>query len=136
MVANYTGTRADVVRLRKTYPDYTLQRIGETVGVSRERVRQILKAEGLSTKAFRVSKYPPKVCKYCYKFTENQRSYCNTECRTKAHWVKYNCHYCGDEHSMWKAYWKRQSKKYKNHYCSTSCASKSYWKNRKFEQSN
>ena len=47
-------TRQTVVRLRTDHPDWTLERIGQIVKRTRERVRQILISEGLehrSTKA-------------------------------------------------------------------------------------
>jgi len=41
--------RDKVISLRIENPDYTLQAIGDVVGVTRERVRQILKGAGLPT---------------------------------------------------------------------------------------
>ena len=46
--------RNRVADLRKTHPDWTLARIAREVGVSKERVRQLLKVQGLSTIATRV----------------------------------------------------------------------------------
>jgi hypothetical protein len=42
-------TREKVVEIRKQEPNFTLKEIGIKVGISRERVRQILKSESLST---------------------------------------------------------------------------------------
>lgn len=39
--------------LRKQHPEHTLQRIADMVGLSRERVRQVLARDGLPTKARR-----------------------------------------------------------------------------------
>lgn len=50
-----------VVELRKKYPCWTLQRIATDVGVTRERVRQILKKHNLPTKA----QSPKLFCRYC-----------------------------------------------------------------------
>ena len=46
------STRNKVITLRQKHPSYTLQDIGNEVGISRERVRQILKSEGMHTTAF------------------------------------------------------------------------------------
>ena len=42
-----------VFALREEHPDWTLDAIGQEVGVTRERVRQILKKRGMPTKAKR-----------------------------------------------------------------------------------
>lgn len=42
--------RSQVTALRRTHPDWTLQQIAESLSISRERVRQILKGEGLPTR--------------------------------------------------------------------------------------
>ena len=42
-----------IIRLREENPDLTLVQIGDEVGVSRERVRQVLSENGLQTKAIR-----------------------------------------------------------------------------------
>ena len=43
----------DVVRLRKEHPDWTLERLGNEVGVTRERIRQILKQFDLPTRGYK-----------------------------------------------------------------------------------
>ena len=50
--------RTRVADLRKSHPDWTLQRIGNTVGVTKERVRQLLKLQGLPTRGVRLPRYP------------------------------------------------------------------------------
>ena len=50
-----TKNRKRVVNLRTAYPDWTLQRIGDSVGLTKERVRQLLVQEGLPTKRVRIS---------------------------------------------------------------------------------
>ena len=42
--------RAIVASLRNTHPEWTLQQIADEVGISRERVRQLLVKLGLPTK--------------------------------------------------------------------------------------
>ena len=50
-----TENRKRVVTLRTTYPDWTLQKIGDNVGLTKERVRQLLVQEGLPTKRVLIS---------------------------------------------------------------------------------
>ena len=51
---NYTKVAPSlVVELRTAHPDWTLQSIASAAGVSRERIRQVLKREGLATRRLR-----------------------------------------------------------------------------------
>ena len=50
------ANRDKIARLRMTHPGWTLARIGEEVGVTKERVRQLLKKQGLPTKSIRHSR--------------------------------------------------------------------------------
>jgi DNA-directed RNA polymerase sigma subunit (sigma70/sigma32) len=50
------STKRVIVRLRKEQPELTLATVAHMIGLSTERVRQILIAEGMPTKAIR----PPK----------------------------------------------------------------------------
>ena len=45
-------SRRRVAELRDMHPDWTLEEIGEDVGVTRERVRQLLSSESLRTTAY------------------------------------------------------------------------------------
>ena len=45
-----------IISLRQENPDFTLLQIGERVGVTRERVRQILKKHGLQTQSTAAAK--------------------------------------------------------------------------------
>ena len=56
MLEEEGSTKKVVVRLRKEQPELTLATVAHMIGLSPERVRQILKAEGMPTKAVR----PPK----------------------------------------------------------------------------
>ena len=42
--------RDKVIALRKEHPEWMLRQVGDGVGVTRERVRQILKEEGIPKK--------------------------------------------------------------------------------------
>lgn len=45
------GVRADLRRLRQLRPDWSLSELGRAVGVSRQRVHQLLVSEGLPTRS-------------------------------------------------------------------------------------
>ena len=68
-----------VVYLRELSPCMTLAQIGDKVGLTRERVRQLLKVSGLSTAAYRPP--PPMVeCLNCGKPTIH-KMFCSSHCR-------------------------------------------------------
>ena len=135
-----------VIQLRKENPDMTLKAIGEKVGITGERVRQLLKREGLptvSTNGHTTSyKVPRGKCKTCgdqigldkkISYNKGVRSpqYCSQECiPTKAWLIEFiTCYRCGTVKSASKNRPKWQSIKYKHTYCSRTCASKAFWEN-------
>ena len=62
----YTSTlNASIVDLRRQNPMWTLQTIGTIVGVTRERVRQVLKQEDLPTAAVKELPIIVLTCAYC-----------------------------------------------------------------------
>mgnify|MGYP003132019792 CR=1 FL=1 len=111
-----------IIRLRQENPDYTLLQIGKQVGVSRERVRQVLQKNGLQTRSTAAAKHlipkhlrkgdPCPRCGTPVPWVENlgvtkhsngkyyQRGgfqkYCSVECR-RAPMTKYVCTNCGKE---------------------------------------
>ena len=73
-----------IIALRQANPDMVLREIGEIVGLTRERVRQILKREGLPT-----STYRPVLFCFCGKETLLTQSryrskYCSDACQAEA----------------------------------------------------
>ena len=110
--------RTRVVELKHENPTRTLQSLGDEVGVTRERVRQILKSEGLT------DKYPPREyqskraqlhdsCKSCgvhlmiNDYPSRKRSEC-VPCRTESKDKMLNtyitCLNCSTEFKISKAY--------------------------------
>jgi DNA-binding phage protein len=59
------GTGPRVIALRRQYPAMTLSQIGIQVGITRERVRQMLKRHGLPTKSTISRVFPIFVCRTC-----------------------------------------------------------------------
>lgn len=83
-----------IADLRIQHPDWTLQRISDEKGISKERVRQILIQLGLKTKAVRTYKY---TCSNCGGRKENKfNTYC-PPCRLilKPRWTTVTCTGCG-----------------------------------------
>ena len=77
-----------VVLLRRTFPDWPASKIAAVVGVSRERVRQILEREGLRTT--RVSYRQTTLCKTCGKEISRGAVYCRL-CEDATHRVLVTC---------------------------------------------
>ena len=80
-----------IIDLRQKNPKMTLADIGRIVGLSRERVRQILVRHGLSTKAFR----PKPFCPLCGKPSLRALKTSCLECKAKRKWVYLPCDHCG-----------------------------------------
>jgi hypothetical protein len=78
--------------MRNSIPCATLQEIGNKVGVSRERVRQILSRDSLSTKHYSMTYH----CNMCGEQIrkDNKSGYCKV-CKVKAHLVPLICDQCG-----------------------------------------
>lgn len=81
------GVAEEAIRLRVEHPEYTLQRIGDELGVTRERVRQLLKKHGQPTWSARKYNYCPTCetriepkaiqCSQCYKESCHIQVVCN-----------------------------------------------------------
>ena len=116
------------VALRKANPYLTLEQIGQQLGVTRERVRQYLKAGGVPTKA----KRDPYCCAYCGTpiIPRGDKIYCSVECRQAAipKVVSY-CDWCGAElvRPEWKENIRRRHAPDPNnlhHFCNKTCHGK------------
>ncbi len=110
------GARSYIKRLRVNNPCISASSIARRVGVSRERVRQILTDEGLSTRRY-IQKY---VCAGCGKITNNTR-FCSRKCRHEYYNPQVECYQC---HKLFRRkasqlYSPRQLHKY--YFCSKHC---------------
>ena len=126
-------TTRDLVRqLRLEHPRITQIDLARRIGVTRERVRQILKRLGLQAVV-----PPPPVpwtcagCKTTFQLSphsrqhQTKRKYCDTHCRTLALWGIYPCEICGiDQAVRHKDYQHRKSIN-RTFTCSMTCRSKS-----------
>ena len=146
-----TYNRERIVELRQLNPTMTLEAIGEKVGVSKERVRQVLVKEDLPTVAVGQSSTKEKEkipCIECgtldKKFNTKQSLYCSKECISKArnkYWIRfhkehpdrrttYQCAYCGNSKTIRTGIYERQVRNFKNLYCSHSCSLQAQWDNK------
>ena len=113
--------RALVIELRKQDSRLTLQQIGVMVGVTRERVRQLLSKAGLQTKACRPRRQ--RFCEVCNSLCPGRRKvYCSDECWHRAHWVWVECSACKRLKEVRKSYILRHAKRgYEHFFCSKRC---------------
>ena len=152
-MTRYDKTRAErnkeiVKFLRTTYPNMTLEAIGEEVSLTKERVRQILaKAElpTVSNGRATTKARPLEPCRMCgtpnkQRVTKHAK-YCSKECQKRGiterakqwrkdhpeKWTTYQCDYCGIDVTIRTFLYARQSKTYKKHFCSHYCNMKNQW---------
>lgn len=87
------------MQLRIDHPEYTLQQIGTELGVTRERVRQILKKNGLETCKYREFNY----CDNCGGKARHNNKFCSSvECRLDYYRIDLKCAQCGKIKKMLK----------------------------------
>lgn len=91
------GCRDRVIELKNDNRFITQVEIGNEVGVSRERVRQILNKVGLNNASeIREKKKRERTCAYCGNpRSRNNHKYCSRACACKAHRVDVTCEECG-----------------------------------------
>jgi len=121
-----------ILELRDNDSTLKLQDIANDVGLSRERVRQILKESNRQTSGF----VEPKVCARVGCNITYPRSshsiYCSTKCSNLVYYTLVNCNWCGKQKLITKSDYKRNtekayrlfgdSPKYKgNFYCDRKC---------------
>jgi len=125
-------TRERIVTLRSNHPKLPAVRIAELLSVSRERVRQILKAEGLPT---RIKSYYGD-CKVCGEAREpGRKSYCSLACRSADCRVSFRCDYCGQTKELLQSVFNAQKRRgYKFMYCSVNCRNFGKWNVAKLSQ--
>ena len=125
-------TRERIVTLRSNHPSLPAVRIAELLSVSRERVRQILKTEGLPTRV----RPDYGDCTVCGKSLESGRkAYSSTACRSKDCRVSFRCDYCGESKEILQSVYNAQKKRgYRFMYCSIQCRNFGKWNVAKFSQ--
>ena len=126
------STRQRVVTLRSHYPTLPAVRIAELLSISRERVRQILKTEGLLTRI----KPDYGDCIVCGTALEiGRKSYCSMACKSADCRVTFRCDYCGHSKEILQSVYNAQKRRgYQYMYCSIRCWNNGKWTVRKLKE--
>ncbi len=123
-----------VIALRKSNPCATLEEIGGDVGVTRERVRQILNKANLPTKKY-ITTY---LCNHCGDPIPRRRTYqnpkfCSTKCYSAYSRIQIACTFCGTlkEYRAKEVTWKIENRGRSSSlfFCSKQCQGKWFGKN-------
>ena len=115
-------SRMHVVELRKNNPSMTLMEIGTIAGVTRERVRQILKSENLETRSTGRIPSPMPPCKQCGTPVSNRRrTYCSPECQRPYGRTTTHCYYCQKEIVLMTSEYKGRVQRFNHLHCSRAC---------------
>ena len=112
-----------VIQYRRKYPGMRASEIAKKVGISRERVRQILKAEGLPTT---IENLPVNVCSVCAAKMVSRKTTTCRDCIIKNAWVEVHCETCDTLKKVRKSTYKYRAKqdnhRYNNkYYCGREC---------------
>ena len=126
------------MQLRLDNPTMTLEEMGQQVGLTRERIRQILKHNNVPTRA--MNKSPQRKCTNCQKpLTNNQghkmyvvphsnaKSYCNIQCRQAELYDYYPCEFCNKLIWMLKTTYINHKARYTTFHCSHRCSHLHQW---------
>ena len=122
-----------IADMRRKFPCYTLQQIGNEFGLSRERVRQILNSQGEETQSLR--RVTPQQCQRCGDIIAKNRIHCD-KCQYELHHVQVICDQCG------KLFWRSVSSvlqysflsdnKRQHYFCDRKCFGRWTGRNRGF----
>jgi len=116
------GNRDIVIYLREQNPEMTLQEIGLHVGISKQRVGQILVSENLETRSTGKIPIPMPNCKHCgTPLPTRQRTYCTSKCQYPNGRTITRCHYCNKEINFMTAVYKARNSRAKYVHCSQKC---------------
>jgi predicted transcriptional regulator len=116
-----SNTRKLVIKLRSADLFMTMSEIAQKVGISRQRVHQILQKEGLSTK------HKTKKCRYKCPVcgTISTWKFCSVECKRKWQLIPIICSRCGNLFTRNKYQFLNNYRHHGNAlFCSKHCAGK------------
>ena len=114
--------RLEVMKWRVENPNMTLEQIGHMVELTKERVRQILASENLSTKSKQNMPKPLPPCKNCGEIVPHRRlKYCSNKCRYPDGITTFICSYCGIESTIMTSEYKNRISRYDKIHCSRYC---------------
>ena len=128
---NSLTTRERIIELREQDQNITQTRMAQEIGVSRERVRQILNSLGYTLVPDVSYKYiVNRVCNECNTVVETNKKnigrgkkfFCNNECEYSYKNKKLICMQCEDEYLIARHIFNiRQKREYKYNFCSKVC---------------
>lgn len=120
-----------IKEIRNENPTKKASEIAKELGLTRERVRQILNSLGLPTRFLT----PLRIClneKCVNEITRTSKAKtCSPLCFYEHHREIFKCAYCGEAKMMLKTILAIQRQKYTNTYCSKPCRSRGIWVGRK-----
>ena len=111
------------VEYRKAFPEMSLQEIGDAVGYTRERIRQILSKENLATRSSgrKVSR-PQDPCLRCNQPVPRRRMlYCSPQCRNPQGQTTFSCAQCNQSVTVMTSVYKSRASRSSNIYCNRTC---------------
>ena len=119
---SWTPSRDKAIELRKHHPEMTLQAIGTELGISRERVRQILTSENLETRSVGRIPEPMPLCRTCNNPVPiRRRIYCSSECQRPYGKTTVNCHFCNTEITLMTSQYNARTSRNVHIHCSREC---------------
>ena len=121
--------REKIILYKKEHPDWTLAYIGSLIGVTKQRVRQVLLTNNLPTKRLKEYCFPCIVCKTLILSKNTSKVICSDECKKKLLWVNLLCTNCKISISRLKSVLARDLRKKPNKlfFCSKSCNISYLW---------
>jgi hypothetical protein len=111
------------IEYRKSFPEMTLREIGDAVGYTRERIRQILSEENLATRSSgRKFSKPKDPCLTCDQPVPRRRMlYCSPQCRHPQGKTTFSCTQCNQPVTVMTSVYKSRTSKSSNIYCNRTC---------------
>jgi DNA-binding Lrp family transcriptional regulator len=146
----YTRNAIEVYRRRNPYA--TQVEMAQAIGISRERVRQLLKKMGLPAVVKDPAKIPNYYCAACGKPIDTPRSakaahkFCDRACYYASRTVTVECFICSEIFPMQLSQWEVRLRRYNTLTCSMECRgvtigrqvkvvrSKKYWAPKKISE--
>lgn len=113
-----SGVREKVILLRTKNPGVTLRKLALELGVSFQRVHQILRSEGQRTSREKKTFY----CVVCKKPLESGKRKYHPDCYQQEHKPVVVCFFCGDEKTILGRDYRRAERQGQTHfYCTRAC---------------
>lgn len=117
-----TYSRDRVIEFRQKHPNMTLSEIGIEIGISKQRVSQILASEKLETRSLQNIPLPMPLCKRCgTPVPYRKRIYCSPQCQRPTGRTTTNCYRCNKEITLMTSVYKSRQERASRVHCSRKC---------------